>query len=410
MKKKLFMVMMAATMAAMAVTGCSFDSGANIDNNGTDEESDMDGDKDGAEDDGKDNVVDGDGMLDTKGETITVTVSASDTGLSDEELYADAFAAMSYAISNPEDVEWDYANGTMGVCEASVYSENPMAEIGYAFIDVDNDGVNELLIGNVNPSGYEDEYGNEIYAVFTIDNGTPKCVISGWSRNRHYLMNDNSFLYCASNSYNNYGFGIQTLTSYGVISSNAVYVDVAPNGEDDAVYSNPSGNWDADSAYLTDLTLDDWNNAYHEKLENTQYVYYTPFEFYGMSPEQAGSSAILPLYLDLGKADAAVAEIVLTELDYAVEASVFANCDIDNLSFYKISSYDIKDSGEVTYTADLVEKYGKLAYAEELNLVITIPEIMPEYIIGYVDADGAQRYFTVECSGYDGSLFLSEIK
>lgn len=70
----------------------------------------------------------------------------------------------------------------------SASHEDP-AHIGYAFYDIDEDGVKELLLGVNYDYGEENRYFDSvIYNIFGADsNGEVKCVVNGALRNRYYI-------------------------------------------------------------------------------------------------------------------------------------------------------------------------------------------------------------------------------
>lgn len=77
--------------------------------------------------------------------------------------------------------------------EGSIITE-PLYEepntVGYLYRDVNGDGVPELLV-------MSSPYASEpiIWAAFTLENGVPYQLLSGWYRSRYFLLNDNSFYY-----------------------------------------------------------------------------------------------------------------------------------------------------------------------------------------------------------------------
>ena len=70
----------------------------------------------------------------------------------------------------------------------SASHEDP-AHIGYAFYDIDEDGVKELLLGVNYNYGEESRYFDSvIYDIFGADsNGEVKCVVNGALRDRYYI-------------------------------------------------------------------------------------------------------------------------------------------------------------------------------------------------------------------------------
>ena len=63
---------------------------------------------------------------------------------------------------------------------------NDKNKIGFAYYDVNADGIDELLIGEI----AEGAWKGVIYDIYTMVNRSPKHVISGGTRNRYYVCDD----------------------------------------------------------------------------------------------------------------------------------------------------------------------------------------------------------------------------
>ena len=73
--------------------------------------------------------------------------------------------------------------------EQMSYMYNLTDKIGYIYYDVNSDGIDELLIGEIADGNWK----GIIYDMYTTVNRKPQHVISGGSRNRYYIC-DNSFI------------------------------------------------------------------------------------------------------------------------------------------------------------------------------------------------------------------------
>ena len=83
---------------------------------------------------------------------------------------------------------------------ADCYGEEPLENLGYAIVDLDGDGVQELLIGPINADEFFD---NMIFSLYTLDeNGVNKLVFDGTERNRYYYAGENRFANQGSSAYN----------------------------------------------------------------------------------------------------------------------------------------------------------------------------------------------------------------
>lgn len=119
------------------------------------------------------NAMDADADLYGRG----VDTSASET------LYKTVLAKCYTALANGWDQETLEKNSFSYLYS---YHKNT-ADIGYAFIDIDGNGIQELLIGQVNAEG---NYRGMIYDLYTISNGKVVHILSSGERNRYYLCNN----------------------------------------------------------------------------------------------------------------------------------------------------------------------------------------------------------------------------
>lgn len=93
----------------------------------------------------------------------------------------------------------EYKDGFMGVVEAAqAFEEEALSEIGYLISDINGDGVKELLIGISDET--EGVYvKNDLYAIYTVRNNSPKLVAEGRSRNWYSLIDGGKLFNFGSN-------------------------------------------------------------------------------------------------------------------------------------------------------------------------------------------------------------------
>ena len=83
---------------------------------------------------------------------------------------------------------------------ADCYGDEPLENLGYAIVDLDGDGVQELLIGPIKADEFFDKM---IFSLYTLDeNGVNKLVFDGTERNRYYYAGENRFANQGSSAYN----------------------------------------------------------------------------------------------------------------------------------------------------------------------------------------------------------------
>ena len=72
--------------------------------------------------------------------------------------------------------------------------------LGYAMLDLNGDGIQELIIGCPGTNTFGEKGDNMIYALFTLAGDKPVKLLQSWARSRHYLTQDNAVYYEGSNS------------------------------------------------------------------------------------------------------------------------------------------------------------------------------------------------------------------
>ena len=79
---------------------------------------------------------------------------------------------------------------SIGIHEIAMYLDTPSDRrkaISYCILDINQDGIEELLIVDSNDNG---AFEMRILDMYTWEDGTAIKVIEGWSRNRFYLLDD----------------------------------------------------------------------------------------------------------------------------------------------------------------------------------------------------------------------------
>lgn len=65
-------------------------------------------------------------------------------------------------------------------------NEDVLNKVGYTYYDVNGDGIEELLIGEITKG----EWKGIVYDIYTMINRKPTHVTSGGNRNRYFVCND----------------------------------------------------------------------------------------------------------------------------------------------------------------------------------------------------------------------------
>lgn len=88
-------------------------------------------------------------------------------------------------------------------------ADNIYSKVAFAYIDINLDGIDELLIGEI----AEGEWNGIIYDLYTMVDRKPAHVVSGWDRNRYFALDGTMIRNEYSNGANESGVNIYTLTN-----------------------------------------------------------------------------------------------------------------------------------------------------------------------------------------------------
>ena len=149
------------------------------------------------------------------------------------------------------------------------YMYNITDKIGYIYYDVNGDGIDELLIGEIADGAWK----GTIYDIYTMVNREPKHVISGGARNRYYVC-DNSFI---CNEYSS-GANESGVRVYNLVE-NSVELFPQVSFKYDG-YTNPKKPWFL--TYSTDINEDKWENVSEQTFKERKKVFekYERFDFF----------------------------------------------------------------------------------------------------------------------------------
>ena len=152
--------------------------------------------------------------------------------------------------------------------EQMSYMYNKDVKIGYIYYDVNCDGIEELLIGEI----AEGDWKGIIYDIYTMVDRQPKHVVSGGTRNRFYVC-DNSFI-CNEYSSGALESGVRV---YNLVeNSTELFPQVSFKYDAYKNYKNP---WFL--TYGSKVDEDEWENVSEEKFKERKKVFnqYERFEF-----------------------------------------------------------------------------------------------------------------------------------
>lgn len=184
-------------------------------------------------------------------------------GMKGEELYKDILKKHAAAIKE----KW---NSTRLEQEEMSYMYNLVQKTGYIYYDVNADGIDELLIGEI-------AQGNNkgvIYDIYTMVNRQVQHVISGGRRNRYYVCDDTFICNEYSNGANENGVRVYNL----VENSTTLFPQVGFKYDG---YENAKKPW-----FISyNFENDEWENVSKESYIERKRVFnkYERFDFIPLS-------------------------------------------------------------------------------------------------------------------------------
>lgn len=200
---------------------------------------------------------------------VNGTTYHKDQGMKGETLYKDILKKHITAAQE----KWDsikLENENMS------YMYNITDKIGYTYYDVNGDGIDELLVGEITDYAWK----GVIYDIYTMVDRKPEHVISGGSRNRYYIC-DNGFV-CNEYSSGALESGVRV---YNLVeNSTELFPQVCFKYDG---YTNPKNPWFL--SYGSELDEDKWENVSHEKFKERKKIFekYERFDFIPLNKLQS---------------------------------------------------------------------------------------------------------------------------
>ena len=209
---------------------------------------------------------------------------ADGAGMKGEDLYQDVVAKVALAI----DEHWDAVRleeeelSPMYYAMYAMGDDDVASKIGYAYKDVNADGIDELLIGEIGSGAWQ----GVVYDIFTIVDKEPAHVVSGWSRCRYYAV-ENGML---CNEYSG-GAALSGLTMYSLEhNATELYPQIALKLDG---YEDEEQPWFV--AYGSDFDEEKWEQLteeeykeYKERFTDLVYLDFVPFSTVeAAAPEEA---------------------------------------------------------------------------------------------------------------------------
>lgn len=355
---------------------------------------------------------------------FTVMLSScgnGDSTIDYNQVYSKILDGYYSLLSNESYNEESLLNGELGVsgfaelCESSTEA---LSSVGYNISDLSGDGIPELLIGCISGYNNGESSGNVIFALYTCVDGTPQLTFDGSARSSYQFLGKNKYLYQGSNGAMYSIFGSFALSEDGT-SLNCI--DYYFTHEKDETfqkilfYHNTSGKWDKSVSEEMNISDDDFWEIETSLQQQIQNIPLTPFSEY-KNDSSTQTSVAATTDPDL-RADWAVNQLYrFTEYDKYIadmaeerqEVLFMVKSEVKDFKVLSLFLQDMDESDKVNFDVTELYRLDKLTPDRPLLVVMTFYGDIPNNGVSYVDATGTTKRFTVQISGEDGSVKLTE--
>ena len=315
-----------------------------------------------------------------------------------------------------------------GVIEEAMWlePEELLRGIGYRLMDLNGDGVPELLIGRVADENEDPAQKSLILGGYSLVDGNPEQFLDGWSRNRHAIMQGNRIYNSGSGGAAYSAFGVFHLSEDGknLVCEDFWFTDDVKDFMDPSYdnapkllyYHNQIGSWETkDSEELKITDEEFW--ALSEELE-TQIIpaELTPFAEYEPIHRIAAAGLLRAEFLEDSGLEEGSYENELKEYPDIFNAETYdamivfrVKEKVKEFRVLTLELQDVDENGHATFDTELLLELYTLKPDDPIAVPMSFPGDIPTNGISYLDENGEPLLFTVSLSGRDGSLVLTPI-
>lgn len=131
--------------------------------------------------------------------------------------------AMEAAEADPDNYIYDPAEDTLLNVNLAMYVHT--GTLGFAYYDVDGNGIDELIIGSVN----EYSMPESVFDIYTFADGELIPVVQGWERNEYRVTPSGEIMNLASAGAMNFWYGFYTLENGELVRSYVLVYNAEEN-------------------------------------------------------------------------------------------------------------------------------------------------------------------------------------
>ena len=306
--------------------------------------------------------------------------------------YEDILHEIAVQLADPDLVHvtenWIFENMT--------YNAPAADNTGYLYYDINGDGKEELIICGANGTD------NNIYAIYTWKNGQTYRIAEGWSRNWYSITADGKIINSGSSGAADSCFGVYHInnTNTALECEDLWFTTSIDNDFSKvATYHNTTGIWDVSQSEK----ISDDTDAFVSPTKGYEPMKLDPIPFTELVKEQEQQIAHITIVggEDIGE-PMYYSEFNTGITENGVRIGLYSDkiADVILVSLESTGYYNIFNATEL-FEAQI---------SVEVPIITTIqfPGDTPAYGIEVTDDTGT-RFYSIDMSGEDGSLYLTRI-
>lgn len=303
----------------------------------------------------------------------------------------------------------------LGILEA-VRNEDglsALSKIGYCKKDLNNDGIPELLIMQIDDKTSDSYVGSRILAAYTYKHNVPFNILVGTSRNRYYLFEDNTIFNEGSNGAAYTIFGTYHLSKDKSQLAVKDFYFTSPIDNDYSqigFFHNTVGEIDLSKSKEFEGSEDDFwtlSNDLSNKIKSYEVI---SFEAFDESNEvNIHEFPVSGTFMEDAEIDRNHCyEFIADTSEFECQVVFSANETVTDFQFNSLEYIENPNSENIDFLMTPLFSLDELTSDKPVVITLTFLGTIPNYGISYIDASGTQRTFSIEVSGMDGSLLITE--
>ncbi len=318
-------------------------------------------------------------------------------------------------LTSDSDIDGEPAPGTTALEEIIIMNgmDDALDKAGYTIKDISGDEIPELIIGGISNNKGSEYFGHDLYSVYTCVDGAPCLSFEGWARSNYRMMKDGKLMYQGSGGAMYSMFGIYTLSTDGTFLTCNDYYFTAEKDEtytEIAYFHNKSGKAEKSASEELSTTSEKFWEISDELEKQTVDIQLTPFSKYKNSSNKNNNNEP---QIKAQFSDDAISNykeydtFIACESEGQTDILFSTNAIVNNFKILALTSKDYVDD-KMVYDVEEIHTQNTLTPDRPLLVTMTFWGDIPNNGISYITKEGETKRFTVEISGSDGSIVLSE--